>query len=159
MELCEIMPNIDGRAHSHIGPTLGIELCMMDETTFEKNQQMGRRLAVERERMGLKQAALAEKIGLSREMWGRYERGLTPINDLAFEKFCALGANREYLLFGAPLAAESLRPQTVAEAMAIIHTAIASLTSDESELLDRYRQASQERKNLLLEIARAKSAA
>ncbi len=39
---------------------------------------VGYRLREERERLGLKQSEIAELAGVSREMWGRYERGALP---------------------------------------------------------------------------------
>lgn len=61
---------------------------------------IGERLKAERVRIGLKQSEIAEKIGVSREMWGKYERGVAiPGGEVLFS-FAAAGADIHYLATG-----------------------------------------------------------
>lgn len=58
------------------------------------------RIKEERLRLGLSQAQAAEKTGVSREMWGRYERGdAIPGGEVLFS-FALVGADIQYLLTG-----------------------------------------------------------
>lgn len=58
------------------------------------------RLKSERKRLGLSQASIAELCGISREMWGKYERGVaTPGGDTLLA-FALHGGNVQYVLTG-----------------------------------------------------------
>jgi transcriptional regulator with XRE-family HTH domain len=58
------------------------------------------RLAEERKRLGLSQSKVASDCGVSREMWGKYERGsATPGCDV-IARFAGLGADAIYILTG-----------------------------------------------------------
>lgn len=58
------------------------------------------RMKEERVRLGLKQAEIAEICGVSREIWGRYERGATvPGGDVLFS-FARAGADVQFILTG-----------------------------------------------------------
>ncbi|MFJ4141440.1 helix-turn-helix domain-containing protein [Pseudomonas sp. NPDC089734] len=58
------------------------------------------RLKAERARLGLNQASAAHICGVSREIWGRYERGTTvPGGDVLFS-FANAGANVQFILTG-----------------------------------------------------------
>lgn len=60
----------------------------------------GSRLSEERKRVGAKQAKAAELCGVSREIWGKYERGITtPGCDVLF-LFSQAGADVLYILTG-----------------------------------------------------------
>ena len=86
---------------------------------------VGNRLREERERLGLSQAEAGGFAGVSREMWGRYERGALPGGDV----FVLLGSSPFdvlYILTGQ-------RSQVVAPQ--------ALLPPDERILLDNYRAA------------------
>lgn len=74
---------------------------MTTSTNLEhKNaQNFGDRLAATRKELGLSQKEAAERCGVRREMWGRYERGLAEPGVSVLEHFCALGAD-PYALFG-----------------------------------------------------------
>ena len=61
----------------------------------------GPRLAAERKRLGLSQKDAAERCGVRREMWGRYERGIAEPGVAVLEHFYALGAQPDVLLGGA----------------------------------------------------------
>lgn len=73
-------------------------------STGEENhsdQNFSQRLAQERKRLGLTQRDAAERCGVRREMWGRYERGDAQPTVSVLEHFCALGASPDMLLKGA----------------------------------------------------------
>ncbi|WP_218580328.1 helix-turn-helix domain-containing protein [Pseudomonas sp. J380] len=58
------------------------------------------RMKEERVRLGLKQASAAQLCGVSREIWGRYERGASaPGGDVLFS-FAAAGADVQFILTG-----------------------------------------------------------
>jgi len=58
------------------------------------------RMKEERVRLGLKQAEAADLCGVSREIWGRYERGATvPGGDVLFS-FAQAGADIQFILTG-----------------------------------------------------------
>lgn len=81
--------------------------------------QYAPRLQEERKRLGLSQDAAGTACGVSREMWGKYERGKAAIAAEALACFSKAGANIEYVLTG--------------------ERAPTSLTPDEQVLLDGYR--------------------
>lgn len=58
------------------------------------------RLSDERKRLGISQAAAAHACGVSREMWGKYERGAATPGCGIVEKFASLGADVTYILTG-----------------------------------------------------------
>lgn len=65
------------------------------------------RIKEERLRLGLSQVQVAEKSGVSREMWGRYERGdAIPGGEVLFS-FAIAGADIQYVLTGIRSAGES----------------------------------------------------
>lgn len=67
------------------------------------------RLTSERKRLTLTQRDAAAKCSVSREMWGRYERGdATPGVDI-LEDFCSLGGDPNFLLGKAPDTGDDLK--------------------------------------------------
>lgn len=58
------------------------------------------RLKAERVEIGLNQAEAAEKVGVSREMWGKYERGLAVPGGEVLFSFVQAGADPAYLFSG-----------------------------------------------------------
>ena len=58
------------------------------------------RIREERKRLGLRQEDAAEKCGLSRSMWIRYERGQSVLDGVALRAFGAIGADTAYILTG-----------------------------------------------------------
>lgn len=62
--------------------------------------QFGQRLKAERERLQLSQQAAAEKCGVRREMWGKYERGAAEPGVRVLARLGAEGADVLYLLLG-----------------------------------------------------------
>lgn len=91
------------------------------------NYLFGERLKEERVRLEFTQAGLAEKSGLSREMLGKYERGLAEPGASVLAALAAVGVDSLYLLSG------QRTPQ-----------AAASLSLEESALLDNYQHADEE---------------
>ena len=80
------------------------------------------RLKIERKRLGLSQAEAAQVCGVSREIWGKYERAMAvPGGDVIFA-FASAGADIHFVMTGARSAV--------------------SLSDDEEELLALYRGAS-----------------
>jgi phage repressor protein C with HTH and peptisase S24 domain len=64
------------------------------------SSQAAPRLKKEREKLSLSQAEMAEICGISRETWGKYERGqMTPGGDVLIS-FAAAGADVQYVLTG-----------------------------------------------------------
>ena len=76
---------------------------MPKSTNNEHNNALsfGHRLAAERKRLGLSQKDAAERCGVRREMWGRYERSIAEPGVTVLEHFYALGASPDVLLGGA----------------------------------------------------------
>ena len=83
------------------------------------------RVLVERKRLKLSQEAAASSCGVSREMWGKYERGKAAMGGDALLMFSAAGADVRYIITGE-------RDGPVPE----------TLTADERELLALFRAAS-----------------
>ena len=82
------------------------------------------RVAEERKRLGMSQEAAGNACGVSREMWGKYERGKAVMGTEVLALFAAAGADVLYILTGA-------REAPPAEV----------LSADERELLALFRQA------------------
>lgn len=85
-------------------------------------------LKEERKRLRLNQAEIAGKCGVSREIWGRYERGSAVPGGEVLKALADLGADVQYILTGVNRAAPH------------------DLTADELELLELFRTASLARK-------------
>lgn len=64
------------------------------------SSQLGARLREVREGLGLSQASAAAVAGVSREHWGRCERGLTVPGSEMLAAFAAAGADAQYVLTG-----------------------------------------------------------
>lgn len=58
------------------------------------------RLKLERKRLGLSQDAVAEKCGVRRDTWSRYERGLLEPGSAVLRAFVLLGADPKYIVTG-----------------------------------------------------------
>lgn len=58
------------------------------------------RLKNERKRLGFNQASIAELCGISREIWGKYERGAAVPGGHVLCSFAFNGANIQYILTG-----------------------------------------------------------
>lgn len=72
----------------------------MSMKIVNKNSLFSERIKQERLRYGLTQQQIADRCGISREMWGRYERGLAIANcELLFSLF-SLGWDVLYIISG-----------------------------------------------------------
>ena len=100
----------------------------------------GNRLKEQRKFLGLTQAQAAEKAGIERETWGKYERGVfMPSGDVLIS-FLRVGINVSDLF----AVEETFRqPENIAT----------ELNTDEKELLSYYRQASDNGKFVILSVA------
>lgn len=58
------------------------------------------RVVEERKRIGFNQAEAADACGISREMWGKYERGKAALGGEVLFRFAAAGADVQYILTG-----------------------------------------------------------
>ena len=66
---------------------------MTDESLFS-------RLRIQRKRLGLTQREAAERVGVTRETWSRYEKGLMSPGAETLEAIAAAGADVQYILTG-----------------------------------------------------------
>jgi transcriptional regulator with XRE-family HTH domain len=90
----------------------------------------------ERKRLGFSQSEAGETCGVSREMWGKYERGKAVMGTEVLSKFVLAGADAVYVLTGmrsAPIAGQQSEP----------------LNREEEVLLDNFRNSSAEAKAAL----------
>lgn len=92
----------------------------------------GERIQDERGRLGLSQAAAGELCGVSREMWGRYERGQAAMGIEVLFNFVQAGADAQYILTG----------RQISEAQ--------HLSENENALLERFRQMDSTAQQVLL---------
>jgi transcriptional regulator with XRE-family HTH domain len=98
---------------------------------FMKNVNfLPERLKTERTRLKMSQADAADCVGVSREMWGKYERGLSQPGVDVFSSFVDAGADVNFLVTGAYLT-------------------VTTATSEEAILLTNYRNASAEGRSFI----------
>lgn len=130
---------------------------MKRETQPARLLEVGQRLAAERERLGLTQVALCERIQLTREMWSRYERGHSAISRGALAKFAVLGADTEFIQTGLRNPAAPPTEQTIQNALATLQAALACqpMTDEEREMLTGFRIATPEQRAMLLGYIRS----
>lgn len=67
---------------------------------MKNSSLIGGFLKDERKRLKLSQAEAAEKCGVSREIWGKYERGVTMPGSEALYAFAHSGADMQYVFTG-----------------------------------------------------------
>lgn len=72
----------------------------MSTTTDNFSSLFGGRLAEERKRLGLNQEEAGHACGVSREMWGKYERGRAVMGTEVLSRFGIAGADVLYILTG-----------------------------------------------------------
>ena len=92
------------------------------------------RIKSERIRLGLKQAEASELCGVSRVMWGKYERAEAVPGGQVLLSFAAAGADVQYILTGIR-SATAINPEVIA---------CPTLTRREAALLDNYRHIADE---------------
>jgi len=97
------------------------------------NSLFAPRIREERERLGLTQAEAGERCGVSREIWGKYERGkATPGGEVLFS-FAQIGGDIQYIFTG--------------------QRSVGVLPPRESALLDNYRNSDEEGKRTIESVA------
>jgi transcriptional regulator with XRE-family HTH domain len=96
---------------------------------------IGSRLSEERERLTFTQAQAGNACGVSREMWGRYERGAAAMGTDVLAAFAAVGADALYVLTGV--------------------RNLGDLNPEESALLDNYRHTPPEKQAAVREVSAA----
>ena len=99
------------------------------------NSLFGNRLKEQRKKMGLTQADAAQKAGIERETWGKYERGVFLPSGDVLVSFLNIGIDVSALFSVSDRQPENL------------------LAQDEQELLTHYRQASDNGKFVILSVA------
>lgn len=84
----------------------------------------GERLREERERLGMSQAEAAERAGVRRQMWGKYERDEATPGMNVVARFCGHGADVQYLISGQRSKPAAYRPpidmKLISEAIAAV---------------------------------------
>lgn len=112
-------------------------------------------LEEERKRLGLSQAEAGRICGVSREMWGKYERDQAAPGADVLEAFAAAGADVNYILSGR-LSEEPSQTDTHRVRQDVLPY---GLSADEAALLETYREIDPEARttlqNLLKVIATA----
>ena len=98
------------------------------------------RVAEERKRLGLSQEAAGQTCGVSREMWGKYERGKAVMGTEVLALFAAAGADVLYVLTGQRSGTAVPPP---------------ALKPEEAALLDNYRHSPEDQQRLLRETSAA----
>lgn len=93
------------------------------------------RLKNERIRLGLTQAEIASKCNVSREMWGKYERGVALAGSEVLFSLVAIGVDVGYLFSGVRSAGE--------------------ITKEEASLIDDFRHMNEQGKAAVTTSARA----
>lgn len=93
------------------------------------------RLKNERTRLGLTQTEIASKCGISREMWGKYERGVALAGSEVLFSLAAVGVDIGYLFSGEKVNKD--------------------LTNQEQALLEDYRHMNEQGKVAVTTSARA----
>lgn len=92
----------------------------------------GNRLQEERKKLGLTQAEAAKKVGVRREMWGRYERGALPQRSVA-ASLSAAGFDVEYIFTGV---SRAMRAQLNSQQACAIHSANAEPDTAQAQPLE-----------------------
>ena len=92
----------------------------------------GSRLQEERKKLGLTQAGAAKKVGVRREMWGRYERGALPQRSVA-ASLSAAGFDVEYIFTGV---SRAMRAQLNSQQACAIHSANAEPNTAQAQPLE-----------------------
>ena len=94
------------------------------------------RIKEERTRLGFSQADISNLCGVSREMWGKYERGLSVPGGEVLFSFAVNGADIQYILTGNRLGSVQI---------------IEPLSRREAALLDNYRNIEDEEDKSVVE--------
>ena len=109
---------------------------------MEKVSLFGKRLKEERNKLGLYQSDIAERCGVSREQWGKYERGENKPSSEKLFSFQKAGIDIDYVMHG--VHADITRPSEN----------LPEYTAEEAELLTLFRQSSELGRAVILSAAR-----
>lgn len=103
------------------------------------------RIKEERKRLGLTQEEAAEKCGIRRQQWIRYEKGTSEFDGEALRNFGEAGASISYILTG-----ERSNVTPVGHIVSPNNDKV----DDESELVNLFRSMNASQQRLLIETAR-----
>ena len=109
---------------------------------MKKDSLIGKRLKEERNKLGLYQSDIAERCGVSREQWGKYERGENKPSSEKLFSFQKAGIDIDYVMHG--FHADITRPSEN----------LPEYTAEEAELLTLFRQSSELGRAVILSAAR-----
>lgn len=102
----------------------------------------GNRLKEQRKKLGFTQAQAAEKAGIERETWGKYERGVfMPSGDVLIS-FLSMGINVSDLF-------------AIEETFKLPENSTSELNKEETELLTQFRQLNQDGKTAIFSMLSA----
>ncbi|HDR1157489.1 helix-turn-helix transcriptional regulator [Pasteurella multocida] len=101
---------------------------------MNNNSLFSERLKMERMRLGLTQVEIASKCNISREMWGKYERGIALAGSEVLFSLASIGVDIGYLFSG-------IRS--------------GEISSEEASLLDDFRNMNDQGKTAVKTTARA----
>jgi len=104
--------------------------------------QCAPRIAEERLRLGLSQQAIATLCGVSREVWGKYERGIAIPGGDVLLAIARTDADTLYILTGVRVTEVLRRGEEVGEEAVV-------LKPDEAALVDNYRHSPESAKRNL----------
>lgn len=111
----------------------------MSSKEDNKSSLFGARLRAETKRLGLNQATAGKLCGVSREMWGKYERGESiPGGEVLFA-FASAGANLHFIATGHSFVVEQ--------------AAGYAITPEKEKLLENYEHCSEEDKRAIRRLA------
>lgn len=115
----------------------------------------GMRLKNQRIKLKLSQEEAAEKTGIKRETWGKYERGIFMPGGDVLISFLKIGINVSEL-FAPSNNKETANKSVLREPVAIYNSTYLNqpLDKDEEELLNYFRSASTNGKFVILSVAR-----
>lgn len=102
----------------------------------------GNRLKEQRKKLGFTQAQAAEKAGIERETWGKYERGVfMPSGDVLIS-FLSMGINVSDLF-------------AIEETFKLPENSTSELNKEETKLLTQFRQLNQDGKTAIFSMLSA----
>ena len=121
--------------------------------------EFAHRISLERKRLGKKQKMIAELCGLSREMWGRYERGTHAMPGNVLRSFIDQGADGLFLRTGVRLEAVNKPTPTQEDTVSGLDVTGSKvqveLASDEYALVLAYRTATSEWRQVFFDLVHA----
>lgn len=138
--------------------------------------EVAHRIRVERKRLNKSQDEIATLCASSREMWGRYERGTHPMPGNVLRSFIDAGADIQFLRSGTRTEAAlhaaasqtgGVSGQEISNALEVLQDllrrqsgasgskALVELSDDEYQLVQAYRSATPERREVFFDLVHA----